>query len=83
MDIVKNNEPQEALYADNNGLYFYEEILKNIKSILKDKYLIAFEIGQTQFEKIKKYKDMYLPESNITCKKDLQGRDRMVFIKNF
>ena len=83
MDIVKNNEPQEALYADNNGLYFYEEILKNIKSILKDKYLIAFEIGQTQFEEIKKYKDEYLPESNITCKKDLQGRDRMVFIKNF
>ena len=29
MDIVKNNEPHLALYAKNNGLYFYEEILKN------------------------------------------------------
>ena len=29
MDIVKNNEPNNALYADNNGLYYYEEILKN------------------------------------------------------
>ena len=29
MDIVKNNEPNIALYADNDGLYFYEEILKN------------------------------------------------------
>ena len=32
MDIVKNNEPNIALYADNDGLYFYEEILKNCKS---------------------------------------------------
>ena len=23
MDIVKNNEPKNALYADNDGLYFY------------------------------------------------------------
>ena len=31
MDIVKNNEPRIALYAKNNGLYYYEEILKNAK----------------------------------------------------
>ena len=29
MDIVKKNEPHLALYAKNNGLYFYEEIIKN------------------------------------------------------
>ena len=29
MDLVKNNEPHLALYADNDGLYFYEEIIKN------------------------------------------------------
>ncbi len=82
MDIVKNNEPHLALYASNNGLYFYEEILKNIKTILKDKYLIAFEIGEKQFYDIKRIKEIYLPESIITCKKDMQGRDRMVFITN-
>ena len=31
MEIVKNNEPHTALYADNDGLYYYEEILKNVK----------------------------------------------------
>ena len=80
--IVKDNEPNIALYADNNGLYFYEEILKNIKSIIKEKYLIAFEIGESQYIDIKKIKELYLPESNITCKKDMQGRDRMIFITN-
>lgn len=82
MDIVKNNEPHIALYADNNGLYFYEEILKNIKSIIKEKYLISFEIGETQYEDIKNYKEKYLPDSKITLKKDMQGRNRMVFITN-
>ncbi len=82
-EIVKNNEPHIALYADNNGLYYYEEILKNIKSILNDKYLIAFEIGKSQAEEINKIKDKYLPDSNILLKKDLEGRDRMIFIYNF
>ena len=83
MDIVKNNEPHIALYANNNGLYFYEEILKNICSILKEKYLIAFEIGENQFEDIKLIKEKYLPNSKIELKKDFQGRNRMVFINNF
>ena len=82
-EIVKNNEPHIALYADNNGLYFYEEILKNIKTIINDKYLIAFEIGKDQAEEINKLKDKYLPDSNILLKKDLEGRDRMIFIYNF
>ena len=62
MDIVKNNEPEIALYAKDNGLYYYDIILKNIKNNLKDKYLIAFEIGYTQGEAIKnialKYRSM-------------------------
>ena len=82
-EIVKNNEPHIALYADNNGLYFYEEILKNINTILNDKYLIAFEIGKDQGEDINKLKEKYLPDANIILKKDLEGRDRMIFIHNF
>ena len=82
-EIVKNNEPHIALYADNNGLYFYEKILKNIKNILNDKYLIAFEIGKDQGEDINKLKEKYLPDANIILKKDLEGRDRMIFIHNF
>ncbi len=82
MDIVYNNEPHLALFADNNGLYFYEEILKNIKNILSDKYLIAFEIGCTQAEKIKNMALKYLNNPNIVIKKDMSKRDRMIFISN-
>ena len=58
-EVVKNNEPHLALYADNNGLYYYEEILRNIKSILKNKYLIAFEIGKEQYKSIEEFKQIF------------------------
>ena len=83
MDIVYNNEPHCALFADNNGLYYYEEILKNINKILKDKYLICFEIGESQFNDIDKFRQKYLKDSKILLKKDMQNRNRMVFIYNF
>lgn len=80
MDIVKNNEPHLALYADNDGLYYYDKILKNCNKYLKEKYLIAFEIGSNQGLKIKDLANKYL-NCNIEIIKDLQGLDRFVFIK--
>ena len=43
-DIVRKNEPSLALYADNEGLYYYEKIIKQAKKNLKEKFIIAFEI---------------------------------------
>lgn len=81
MDIVKNNEPHLALYADNNGLYYYEEILKNVSNYINKNGLIAFEISYDQAEKIKQIVQKYLNNYNIEIKKDMTGKDRMVFIK--
>ena len=82
MDVVKNNEPSLALYADNNGLACYEEILKNISKYLNDKSIIAFEIGYQQGNSIKTIAQNYLPNARISIEKDLQGKDRFVFIFN-
>lgn len=82
MDVVKNNEPALALYADNNGLACYEEILKNISKYLNDKSIIAFEIGYKQGDSIKALALNYLPNARISIEKDLQGKDRFVFIFN-
>lgn len=80
MEIVKNNEPHTALYADHNGLFFYEEILKNAKGYLNENYLIAFEIGETQGESIKEIAKQYLDNCKVQIEKDLTGSDRFVFI---
>jgi release factor glutamine methyltransferase len=82
MEMVKNNEPHIALYADNEGLKNYEEILKNAKAYLKDKSMIIFEIGQTQGVKIREIALKYFPNSTVKIEKDMQGRDRFIFIFN-
>ncbi len=82
-DIVKNNEPHLALYAKNNGLEFYESILKDAKEVLNDKYLIAFEIGETQGEDIKALALKYLGNVNVEIKKDLSDKNRFVFVYNY
>ena len=80
MDIVKNNEPHLALYAKNDGLYFYEEILKNCSNYLTDNFLICFEIGYLQGESIKNIANKYLSNIEIKIEKDYSDKDRFVFI---
>ena len=79
-DIVKDNEPHIALYAGQDGLDCYKKILENIKPHMKNKCLIAFEIGMTQAKDIKKLVEKHLPDTKIEIKQDLSGKDRMFFI---
>ena len=79
-EIVKKNEPHVALYAGEEGLDCYEKILKNIKNNMKEKCLIAFEIGYDQKEDIINIINQYLQNVKIETKQDLSGRDRMLFI---
>lgn len=82
-DIVKNNEPSIALYADNNGLEFYEKILKDCKQVLNNKYLLAFEIGCDQANDIAYLVNKYLGDVKVEVKKDLSNKDRMLFVYNY
>ena len=81
-DVVKNNEPHLALYAKNDGLEFYESILKNAKKVLNDKFLIAFEIGESQANDVKDLAKKYLNDVIVEIEKDLSDKDRFVFVYN-
>lgn len=82
MDIVKNNEPHLALYAKDNGLYFYDNIIKDSSKYLNDKFVMAFEIGYKQGKDITKIVNKYYKDINMSVEKDYSGRDRFVFIWN-
>lgn len=82
MDVVYNNEPHIALFADDNGLYFYEKILRECSGYLNDEFLIAFEIGYEQGEKIVKMAYEILSDVRVWCEKDYSDRDRFIFITN-
>ena len=79
--IVKDNEPHLALYAGEDGLNCYRKIFENIKCHLENKYLIALEIGMTQKDDVINIIEENLKDNHqIISKKDLQGRDRMIFV---
>ena len=70
-------EPQIALFADNNGLIFYENILKKFKA----KYY-AFEIGSEQREEVINIVKSTYPQAKVECKKDYSGFDRFIYVIN-
>lgn len=73
-------EPQDALFADNDGLYFYEEILKKVKKEKNSFQLIAFEIGMNQGKSLVNLTEKYIPNYDCQIKKDLTNRDRYAFL---
>lgn len=79
-EIVKENEPSIALYAGKDGLDCYKKILKDCKSHMKERCLIAFEIGCTQAEDIIELIHKYIGNVPIEVKKDLSEKNRMIFI---
>ncbi len=80
MEIVYNNEPHIALFADNRGLYFYEKIISESKNFLKDKFIMAFEIGYNEGVEVKKIANRYFKNAIVTVEKDYNDFDRFVFI---
>ena len=79
--IVKENEPHIALYAGEDGLDCYKLIIKDLKSHLKDKSIIAFEIGSTQTNQIKELLLKEIPSLEIEVYKDLNNLDRIIIAK--
>lgn len=80
MEVVKNNEPLIALYAENQGLACYEKILENASNYVKEKFLIAFEIGYLQGQAVREIARKYFPRAKIWIEKDMSLKDRFVFV---
>jgi release factor glutamine methyltransferase len=81
-ELVLKNEPHLALFAKNQGLYFYEKIIKEASNYLESKSLIAFEIPDNKDAQLQNIVNKYYPNSINEIIKDLQGRSRILIIKN-
>lgn len=75
-------EPKMALFANNDGLKFYEHIISSCKKYMEDKSILAFEIGYKQGTYLKKLAKKYYPDAIIKVEKDLANKDRYLFIIN-
>ncbi|MCI8445777.1 MAG: peptide chain release factor N(5)-glutamine methyltransferase [Bacilli bacterium] len=80
--LVFDYEPHLALFAQDYGLYFYKQILKEAHQYLRIPSLIAFEIGEKQGKQIVDIAKLYFPNALIHLEQDLQKRDRFIFIEH-
>ncbi len=77
---VFKHEPHLALFAKEKGTAMYRQILSEAKRYLKERYLLAFEIGVDQKEVLKTLQKEYFPKAEFECIKDLSDKDRIVLI---
>lgn len=75
-------EPSIALYPGEDDIVFYKKILDYSRAIMKEKSIIAFEIGSTQGQKVEAYAQKIYPQAKISIEKDYNNFDRYVFIFN-
>ncbi len=76
LEMLKS-EPYEALYGGEDGLYFYNKILREAKDYLNLNGRIIFEIGYDQMQEVKALalKYGYIVEGEY---KDIFGLDRFI-----
>lgn len=77
MKEVKEHEPMSALDGGEDGLYFYRNITKDSKKLLKKGGYLAYEIGYDQGESVK---NIMIQEgfADVKLIKDLSGLNRVL-----
>lgn len=81
-DTVKDFEPHSALFADQNGLALYLEMMAGLPELLNKPGIVGVEIGHLQGEAVEKMMKKAFPQARIYVKKDINKNDRMVFCLN-
>lgn len=75
---VYEYEPHRALFAEDNGYYFYRQIVENAHKYLLSNGKVAFELGKGQYLKVSEF----FKASNfieIGTMKDCDDVDRIIF----
>lgn len=75
----KNNlqfEPKRALVSAKNGLDHYEKLVKQIKLLFSEHYLLIAEISPEQKSEIGRIIGKYLPKARVRFSKDLAKKWR-------
>ena len=72
-------EPHLALLA-NPGTKYYEEIFSKASQVMKEHYLMAFEIEEDMQEKLIELMNKYLEDVTYVFRKDIYDKTRFLYI---
>lgn len=77
---VVDFEPHVALFGGEDGLKFYREIFANAHRVIKEKAILAFEMGYDQGERLRALAKEHFLDARVEIIKDLSGKNRMLFV---
>lgn len=72
-------EPHSALFADDEGLYFYKQLAEKLPKLMNETSFIGVEIGYLQGGAVSELFQQAFPAARVTVEKDVNGKDRMIF----
>ncbi|WP_203339058.1 peptide chain release factor N(5)-glutamine methyltransferase [Planococcus beijingensis] len=78
-DSVRDFEPHNALFADQEGLALYEKMAEQLPKLINKPGIIGFEIGYQQGPAVEKMLKSAFPDALVYIKEDINKKDRMVF----
>lgn len=75
---VLDFEPHSALFADDNGLFFYKQLAEKLPPLMNKPSLIGVEIGYLQGPAVSELFQKAFPGARVSVEKDVNGKDRMI-----
>lgn len=79
LDDEVKKEPEMALFAEEDGLYFYRKIIEQAPNFLNDGGYLLFELGIGEADRVREMMEREFVE--ISVEKDLAGVDRIIYGK--
>lgn len=77
-DTVLNYEPHLALFAEDDGLAIYKDIILNLEHVMLDNGIVIFEIGHLQGELLKDFIENHLNVEDVKIIQDINQNNRMI-----
>lgn len=75
-------EPQDAIFAEDNGTAIIKKFLKETRAHLSPAGLILLELDPRNAKEILNFSKKLYPKAKIALRKDLAGKNRYLSIKN-